>query len=29
VFGMINTRLNRHMPQELRRKIRVRPQLMR
>ena len=29
LFGVINTRLNRHMPQELRRKIRIRPQLIR
>jgi polar amino acid transport system permease protein len=29
LFGMVNTRLNRHLPKEKRRKIRYRPQLMR
>lgn len=29
VFGMINRRLNRHLPQAARRKLRIRPQLIR
>jgi len=29
VFGLINRRLNRHLPQEQHRKVRVRPQLIR
>ncbi len=29
IFGLINTRLNRHLPQEHRAKIRIRPQIMR
>ena len=29
IFGLINTRLNKHLPQEAKRKIRYRPQLIR
>ncbi|MBT8475737.1 MAG: ABC transporter permease subunit [Alphaproteobacteria bacterium] len=29
IFGIINTRLNRHLPQEQRRKLRIRPQVIR
>ena len=29
VFGLVNRRLNRHLPQEARRRLRVRPQLIR
>jgi polar amino acid transport system permease protein len=29
VFGRINTRLNRHLPQNLKSRIRLRPQLVR
>ena len=29
VFGIINRRLNRHLPQESRRRIRFRPQIIR
>ncbi len=28
-FGIINRRLNRHLPQERRRKLRIRPQFIR
>ncbi len=29
IFGLINTRLNRHLPQDMRRRLRVRPQIIR
>ncbi|WP_226779206.1 ABC transporter permease [Oceaniglobus trochenteri] len=29
IFGLVNTRLNRHLPQERRQKLRVRPQVIR
>ncbi len=29
VFGLVNTRLNRHLPQDARKKIKIRPQIIR
>ena len=29
LFGIANRRLNRHLPQEMRRKLRIRPQVIR